>query len=154
MAELKKGDRAPEFALTDQNGGTVRLGDFAGRHLLIYFYPKADTPGCTTQACSVRDAQPDFKRLGIAVVGISPDTPDAQKKFDEHHGLGFPLLSDTDHAVAEAYGVWRMKTSFGVKKLGITRSSFLLDGSGVVKDVWYGVKPGETVPKALAALGT
>jgi peroxiredoxin Q/BCP len=104
MDGLKKGDLAPAFSLEDQEGKTVKLGDYRGRKLLLYFYPKADTPGCTTQACSIRDAQPDLKSLGIAALGIGPDPPEKQKKFADKYHLAFPLLSDADHAVAAAYG--------------------------------------------------
>ncbi|NIM06366.1 MAG: thioredoxin-dependent thiol peroxidase [Armatimonadetes bacterium] len=152
MARLSPGDKAPDFELLDQSGTMVRLSDFEGGKLLVYFYPKADTPGCTVQACSVRDARPDLLRLGIAAVGISPDAPEAQDKFDKKHDLGFPLLSDKDHAVAEAYGVWEEKSSFGKKRMGIIRSSFLIDEEGKVIQAWYGVKPEETISKAQEAL--
>ena len=152
MAQLKTGDSAPEFALTDQDGATVKRSDFAGKKLLVYFYPKADTSGCTTQACSVRDAAPDFGNLGIAAVGISPDMPDKQKKFDGKYGLGFPLLSDPDHAVALTYGVWGKKSMYGKEYEGIIRSSFLIDEAGNVVQAWYKVSPKDTVPKALEAL--
>jgi len=152
MAQLKPGDKAPDFALKDQNGATVKRSDFTGKKLLVYFYPKADTPGCTAQACSVRDAMPDFGKLGIAAVGISPDTPDKQKKFNDKHGLGFPLLSDTDHTVAVAYGVWGKKKMYGKEYEGIIRSSFLVDESGTIIQAWYKVSPGDTVPNALDAL--
>ena len=153
MSCLAAGDKAPAFSLPDQNGNTVRLTDFAGKKLLVYFYPKADTPGCTRQACSIRDAMPDLKSTGIAAVGISPDKPAAQKKFDEKYSLGFPLLSDPDHAAAGAYGVWGEKIRCGRKSEGINRSSFLIGEQGKVIDAWYNVKPEDTVPKALEALG-
>jgi len=140
MPTLKLGDAAPSFALLDQNGRKVKLSDFTGKRLLVYFYPKADTPGCTRQACSVRDHRADLSDLGIAVVGISPDTPEKQKKFDEKYGLGFPLLSDVDHTV------------YGRVFKGITRSSFLVDERGKITHVWYNVKPQDTVPKARQAL--
>src|SRR5260221_3000645 len=110
---LKPGDPAPHFALQDQHGTTTSLKDFAGRKLLIYFYPKADTPGCTTQSCAVRDARNDFDGAGVDVIGISPDAPAKQARFDEKYSLGFPLLADVDHAVAEAYGVWGEKKNYG-----------------------------------------
>jgi len=154
MPKLKAGDTAPSFSLTDQDGKTVKLADFKGRTLLVYFYPKADTPGCTKQACSVRDHRADLTKLGVALVGISPDLPAAQKKFDQKYQLGFPLLSDADHTVAEAWGVWGEKTMYGKKFQGIIRSSFLVDGKGKLTRVWYNVKPEETVPKAKEALAS
>jgi peroxiredoxin Q/BCP len=153
MARLKAGDAAPEFALPDQHGQTVRLADFGGGKLLIYFYPKADTPGCTRQACSIRDAGEELADLGLSVVGISPDAPARQQKFDDKYHLSFALLADPDHRVAEAYGVWVEKTSYGKKSLGILRSSFLIDAAGKIVAAWYGVKPEDTVPKAQKALG-
>ena len=150
--QLKQGDKAPSFKLIDQRGKEVQLSDFKGRKLLLYFYPKADTPGCTTQACSVRDAREDFKRLGIAAVGISPDAPKQQEKFDDKYGLGFPLLSDRDHAVADAYGVWGEKSMYGKKYEGINRSSFLIDEEGRIIGAWYKVSPNDTVSKAREAL--
>jgi len=149
---LEAGDQAPSFSLLDQAGRTVSLDDFAGRKLLVYFYPKADTPGCTTQSCAVRDAREDLASLGVDVVGISPDGPDAQSRFDEKFGLGFPLLSDPDHAVAEAYGVWGEKVNYGKKYMGIVRSSFLVDERGRIERAWYKVSPQDTVPNARNAL--
>jgi peroxiredoxin Q/BCP len=152
MAQLKAGDKAPPFSLRDQNGETVKLSAFKGRKLLLYFYPKANTSGCTAQACAVRDAAPDLSKLKVAAVGISPDAPEQQEKFDEKHGLGFPLLSDPDHKVAQAYGAWGEKTMYGRKYEGIIRSAFLVDEKGRIMDAFYKVSPKATVPKALAAL--
>ncbi|HUT64580.1 MAG TPA: thioredoxin-dependent thiol peroxidase [Spirochaetota bacterium] len=152
MAELGREDAAPDFDLPDQNGENVKLSDFSGKKVLVYFYPRADTPGCTKQACSVRDNMATLKSLGITVLGISPDTPAKQKKFDEKYGLGFPLLSDPGHKAAEAYGVWGEKSMYGKKLFGIVRSSFLIDGDGTVIDRWYKVKPLDTVEKATAVL--
>ena len=152
MARLKPGEAAPEFQLLDQHGKTVSLADWRGGKLLIYFYPRADTPGCTRQACSIRDAREELGDLGLAVVGISPDQPAKQQKFDAKYNLAFPLLADPDHRVAEAYGVWSEKTLYGKKSLGIVRSSFLIDAAGKVIQAWYGVKPEDTVPKAEKAL--
>ena len=152
MTTLTIGDAAPPFALPDQHGSTVRLEDFRGRKLLVYFYPEADTPGCTTQSCAVRDARQDLSSLGVDVVGISPDEPDAQSKFDQKFGLGFPLLADTDHAVAEAYDVWGEKLSHGKTYMEIIRSSFLIDGHGRIAQAWYKISPKDTVPKARKAI--
>jgi peroxiredoxin Q/BCP len=152
MAKLNAGEAAPEFRLSDQHGQTVSLADFRGRALLVYFYPKADTPGCTRQACSIRDAREQLRDLGLAVVGISPDQPARQQKFDAKYNLSFPLLADPDHRVAEAYGVWGEKTRYGKKSLGIIRSSFLIDAAGKIIQAWYGVKPEDTVPLAQKAL--
>ena len=152
MPQLKVGDKAPAFSLQDQSGKTVTLAQFKGRKLLVYFYPKANTPGCTVQSCSVRDARPALAKKGTAVVGVSPDKPSAQLKFDEKFGLGFPLLADTEHAMAEAYGVWGEKSMYGKKYFGIIRSSFLIDEKGRIAGAWYKVSPGDTVPEAMEAL--
>ena len=152
MTQLKEGSKAPAFALQDQDGKTVKLADFKGRKLLVYFYPKADTPGCTTQSCSVRDSRKDLSKLGVDVVGISPDKPSKQLAFDQKYGLGFPLLSDADHVVAEKYGVWGEKVNYGRTYMGIIRSSFLIDENGKIERAWYKVSPKDTVPNARAAL--
>ncbi len=151
VPKLNAGDPAPPFALADQDGNTVSLADFRGRRLLVYFYPKADTPGCTAQACGVRDAREEFTGLDVAAVGVSPDKPKAQKAFDAKYKLGFPLLADPDHAVAEAYGVWGEKSLYGRKYMGIIRSSFLIDEEGRILEAWYKVSPKDTVTKALRA---
>ncbi len=152
MMTLAPGDPAPAFALTDQHGETVRLDAFRGRKLLVYFYPQADTPGCTVQSCDVRDHRQELTGLGVDVVGISPDEPAAQLAFDEKFSLGFPLLADTDHAVAEAWGTWGEKKKNGNTYMGIVRSSFLVDEEGRIERAWYGVKPERTVPEATASL--
>lgn len=154
MAKLEPGDKAPSFRLKDQDGNTVRLSDFKGRKLLVYFYPKADTPGCTTQSCEVRDARPALARRDVDVVGISPDPPDRQKKFDDKYELGFPLLSDPDHAVADLFGAWGEKSMYGKTYEGILRSSFLIDERGKVLEAWYKISPKKTVPNAERALGS
>jgi peroxiredoxin Q/BCP len=152
MATLKAGDKAPAFNLPDQSGTKVKLSGYNGQKLLLYFYPKADTSGCTKQACSVRDALEDLSAAGVAAVGISPDPSEKQQKFDAKHGLGFPLLSDPDHKVTEAYGAWGEKSMYGKKYMGVLRSSFLIDEKGKVVEAWYKVRPNDTVPKAQAAL--
>ncbi|MCC6434658.1 MAG: thioredoxin-dependent thiol peroxidase [Acidimicrobiales bacterium] len=148
---LAVGDQAPPFALVDQNGLEVDLASRRGRKVLVYFYPKADTPGCTTQACGLRDIAGEVG--DTAVIGISPDPPAKLKKFDDKHGLGFTLLSDAEHTVAEAYDVWKQKSMYGRTYMGIERSAFLLDEDGVLIAVWYKVKPKDTPTNLLAALG-
>ena len=152
MAQLEVGDKAPRFSLKDQNGNTVSLSGFKGKKLLLFFYPRADTPGCTKQACSVRDAAGELTADDVVGVGISPDTPAKQKKFDEKYGLGIPLLSDTDHEVAVAYGAWGEKTMYGKTREGIIRSSFLIDEKGTIIQLSYKVKPLDTVPNAKDAI--
>ena len=152
MTEPQPRDTAPVFSISDQHGNTVALGDFKGRKLLVYFYPEADTPGCTTQSCDLRDHRQEFAGLGVDVVGISPDEPSKQLAFDQKYSLGFPLLADTDHAVAEAWGTWGEKTYKGKTYVGIIRSSFLVDEEGRIERAWYRVKPENTVPEAQAAL--
>lgn len=152
MNRLQPGEVAPPFALLDQDGRQVSLMDFRGRKLLLYFYPKADTPGCTTQACTIRDARSQLESLGVAALGISPDPPGAQQKFDAKYGLGFPLLSDPDHRVAEAYGAWGEKKMYGKTTQGIIRSAFLIDEEGRIMQAWYQVKPADTVTLATRAL--
>jgi peroxiredoxin Q/BCP len=150
-AKLTPGTKAPAFSLKDQSGATVKLSGFKGRKALVYFYPKADTPGCTAQACGLRDILP---KIGdTAVIGISPDKPTKQAKFDQKYGLGFPLLSDEDHAVAEAYGVWAEKSMYGRKYMGIDRSAFLVDESGKLAEAWYHISPKDTPANLLQALG-
>ena len=147
---LEVGDKAPAFALRDQTGSTVRLSSFKGRKVLVYFFPRADTPGCTMQSCGLRDIA---DQIGdTAVVGISPDPPAAMAKFDTKYGLGFTLLSDEDHVVAEAYGVWGEKSLYGRKYMGIIRSAFLLDEKGRVAAAWPKISPKDTPKKLLAAL--
>jgi thioredoxin-dependent peroxiredoxin len=152
MVKLAVGDKAPAFALKDQHGKLVRLSSFKGKRVVVYFYPKADTPGCTQQSCNLRDAFPQLKKLKAVVVGISPDPVEKQLKFDEKYELGFPLLSDTDHKVATAWGVWGQKTLYGRKFMGIVRSAFVVDDKGKLKGVFYKVSPKDTVPNAEAAL--
>jgi len=147
---LQAGDPAPDFVLLDQNGETVSLRAVRGRKVLVYFYPKADTPGCTTQSCGLRDVS---DQIGdTAIIGISPDKPTAQKRFDTKYGLGFKLLADEDHAVAEAFGAWGEKSMYGKKYLGIVRSAFLIDEEGKVERAWPKISPKDTPTNLLKAL--
>jgi peroxiredoxin Q/BCP len=152
MAELTVGRKAPAFNLLDQHGKKVKLADFKGKRLVVYFYPKADTPGCTQQSCNLRDAMPQLKRLKAAVVGISPDPPEKQARFAEKYSLGFPLLSDTDHKVAESWGTWGERSLYGRRFMGIVRSAFVVDENGKIAAAFYKVSPKDTVPKVRAAL--
>ncbi len=152
MKPLVAGDNAPTFTLIDQDGSPVKLADFKGNKVVIYFYPKANTPGWTTQSTSVRDALSELKDKNTVALGISPDKPEKQKKFDEKYSLGFPLLSDSDHAVSENYSVWAQKCMFGKKYMGIIRSAFLIDERGKLLQVWYKISPKKTIPEILKAL--
>lgn len=151
MSTLKPGSPAPEFDLLDQNGQSVKLSDFRGRKVLVFFYPKASTPGCTNQACGLRDVAGEIG--DTAIVGISPDLPEKQAKFDEKNSLGYPLLSDPEHEVADAYGVWGEKKMYGKTYMGIIRSSFLIDENGNIEQAWPKISPKDTPTKLLAALG-
>ena len=148
---LAPGDKAPAISLPDQSGNTVKLSSFKGRKVLVFFYPKADTPGCTTQACGMRDVLGDIG--DTAVLGISPDKPAKQKKFDDKYGLGFPLLADEDHSVAAAYGAWGEKSMYGRTYMGIIRSAFLVDEAGLVAEAWPKISPKDTPKNLLKALG-
>jgi len=147
---LAAGDKAPAITLDDQDGTPVKLSSFKGRKVLVYFYPKADTPGCTTQSCALRDISDEVG--DTAIIGISPDAPAKQKKFDEKYSLGFPLLADTEHAVAEAYGVWGEKKNYGRTYMGIIRSAFLIDEKGTIVQAWYKISPKDTPIKLQQAL--
>jgi thioredoxin-dependent peroxiredoxin len=149
---IETGDKAPDFELSDQDGRPVKLSDFRGQPVVVYFYPKADTPGCTTQACGVRDRKADYEQAGAVVLGISPDPVAKVRRFDEKHSLGFPLLADQDHAVADAYGVWVEKSMYGRKYFGNERTTFIVDSGGRVAEVLRKVKPAEHDARVLAAL--
>jgi len=138
---IEKGQPAPVFALPADDGSVVNLEDLKGRRVILYFYPKDDTSGCTTQACELRDTLPRIDERGAAVLGVSPDPISSHRKFRDKYGLNFPLLSDEDHAVAEAYGVWKEKSMYGRKFWGIERSTFIIDEEGVVVDFWRKVRP-------------
>jgi peroxiredoxin Q/BCP len=147
----QEGSAAPKIKLLNQDGDTVALSSFKGRKVLIYFYPKADTPGCTTQSCALRDIA---GKIGdTVVIGISPDAPAKLKKFDDKYSLGFTLLSDEDHAVAEQFGVWVEKSMYGRKYMGVQRSSFLIDEKGRIERAWPKISPKDTPTQLLKALG-
>ena len=148
---LATGSAAPAVSLLDQHGNTVSLADYKGRRVMVFFYPKASTPGCTQQACALRDIA---GQVGdTAIIGISPDKPAAQKKFDDKYELGYPLLADTEHAVAEAFGVWKLKKNCGKEYMGIERSAFLIGANGTIEQAWYKISPKDTPIKLLEALG-
>jgi thioredoxin-dependent peroxiredoxin len=152
---IETGQEAPDFELPDQDGNPVRLSELRGRRVVLYFYPKADTPGCTTQACGIRDRSGEYEAAGATVLGVSPDPVDKVKKFHDEQSLNFTLLADTDHAVAERYGVWAEKSRYGKTYWGNQRSTFVLDEDGVVRHVIPKASPqthDDVVLKALAEL--
>ena len=149
---MNEGDTAPDFELPDQDGNRVRLSGLRGRRVVLYFYPKADTPGCTTQACGIRDRSAEYEQAGAVVLGASPDPVKAVKKFHDKQSLNFTLLADEGHEVAEQYGVWREKSMYGKTYMGVSRTTFVLDAEGVVREVLPEVKPGDHDHHVLAAL--
>ncbi len=149
---LDVGDQAPDFTLSDQHGEPVSLAGLRGKTVVLYFYPKADTPGCTAQACGVRDHRADYEQADAVVLGVSPDKVKAVAKFDDKYGLGFPLLADEDHAVAEAYGVWVEKSMYGRKYMGNDRTTFVIGPDGTIQNVFRSVKPAEHDDLVLGAL--
>ena len=148
---LKTGDKAPALSLLDQNSKKVALKDFANKKILLYFYPKADTPGCTVQSCLLRDIRKDIGKT--AIIGVSPDEPAKQRRFDKKFDLGFTLLADTEHKVAKAYKVWKKKSMYGREYMGIERSAFLIDEKGKILHAWYKISPKDTPTNLLEALG-
>lgn len=147
---LKVGDKAPSISLLDQHEKKVSLKDFAKQKVLVYFYPKADTPGCTEQSCLLRDIR---KLIGkTAIIGISPDESSKQLKFDKKFDLGFPLLADTEHVVAKSFKVWQKKSMYGREYMGIVRSAFLIDEKGKIEQAWYKISPKDTPKNLLKAL--
>jgi thioredoxin-dependent peroxiredoxin len=149
---IERGDGAPDFELLDQDGRSVKLSDLRGQPVVVYFYPKAETSGCTVQACGVRDHRADYERAGARVLGISPDPVAKLEKFHDRQGLNFTLLADEDHAVAEAYGVWVQKSMYGRTYRGAERTTFVIDADGRVGDVLRKVKPAEHDERVLRAL--
>jgi peroxiredoxin Q/BCP len=151
-AMLEAGDTAPDFTLPDQHGEPVTLSKLRGQNVVLYFYPKADTPGCTAQACGVRDRRADYEKAGAVVLGVSPDPVKAVSKFDQKFGLGFPLLADSDHEVAEKYGVWVEKSMYGRKYMGAERTTFVIGPDGAITEILRKVKPAEHDDLVLGAL--
>ena len=149
---LNTGDEAPDFTLPDQDGDDVSLSDFADGTVVLYFYPKANTSGCTTQACGVRDHRADYEAAGATVLGVSPDPVKEVKKFHDAHGLNFTLLADTDRAVCEAYGVWVEKSMYGRTYMGAQRTTFVIDGDGVIRHVIPKASPKTHDDEVLGAL--
>ena len=149
---LEAGDQAPDFTLADQHGEQVSLSGLRGQTVVLYFYPKADTPGCTTQACGVRDHRADYEGAGAVVLGVSPDPVKRLQPFDDKYGLGFPLLADANHSVAEAYGVWVQKSMYGRKYMGNERTTFVIGPDGTIEQVFRSVKPAAHDELVLGAL--
>jgi peroxiredoxin Q/BCP len=145
----KKGEKAPDFTLSDQDGNTVRLSDLRGRKVVLYFYPKDDTSGCTVQACGIRDRIGEFDAKGAAVLGVSPDAVKSHVRFRDKHDLNFTLLADTDHAVAEKYGVWKEKSLYGRKYWGNERTTFVIGEDGRIEQVLEKVKPAQHADQVL-----
>jgi peroxiredoxin Q/BCP len=149
---VEAGKKAPDFSATTDGGGKVKLSDFKGKNVILYFYPKDDTPGCTKEACGFRDAKPNFSRAKAVVLGVSKDSVARHDKFRDKYDLNFPLLSDEDGKICEKYGTWIEKSLYGRKYMGIDRATFLIDGKGVVRQVWHKVKVPGHVEEVLAAL--
>ena len=153
MAQLKKGDTAPDFEVKDDQDNTVRLKDLRGKRFILYFYPRDNTPGCTTQACAYRDSYPFFTGKNAVLYGVSTDSAASHQKFRSKFELPFSLLVDADHKLADAFGVWQQKTMAGHKYMGMVRSHFVIDEQGEIVDAVYNVKPADSPVKALSALG-
>ena len=153
MSNVQVGDSAPDFTAATDSGATVRLSDLRGKRVVLYFYPKDDTPGCTTQACGFRDSYPVIEEKNGVVLGVSPDGVKSHQKFKTKFNLPFTLVVDEDHAIAEAYGVWVEKSMYGKKYMGVERSHFVIDEQGILVDAQVKVKPDDSVAMALAALG-
>jgi len=151
---IEEGTPAPDFTLPSDSGHDITLSALRGSPIVLYFYPKDDTPGCTTQACGIRDAWRAFERAGAVVLGVSPDDQESHQKFKQKFDLPFTLLADTDHAVADAYGVWGEKTYAGKTYMGVLRSTFVIDGDGNVARIFHDVKPAEHTEQVLEALGS
>ena len=150
---MKPGEKAPDFELRDQDDNPVKLSDHAGQTVVLYFYPRADTPGCTTQACGIRDRSEEYAAAGATVLGVSPDAPAALRKFADKHDLAFTLLGDPDHSVVESYGVWVEKSMYGKKYMGVQRATFIVDADGKIAQVFPKVSPKTHDDVVLDALG-
>jgi peroxiredoxin Q/BCP len=150
---LSEGDKAPNFTLPDQSGEKVKLSDLKGETVVLYFYPRADTPGCTTQACGVRDRSADYEKAGARVIGISPDEVEAIDKFAGKYDLGFTLLADADHNVAEKYGAWGEKSMYGKKYMGVLRNTYIIDAKGKIARILPKVQPKKHDDLVLKTLG-
>lgn len=149
---ISAGQKSPEFELTDKDGVVHKLSDYLGKDIVLYFYPKDDTSGCTTEACAFRDDYAEYKKAGVEIIGISPDDEKSHEKFVNKYELPFTLLSDTDHSVCEAYGVWGLKKMYGREYYGVLRTTFLIDKDGMIKKVFENVRPKGHSEKVLAAL--
>ncbi len=150
---LQAGQVAPEFELPDANGRTHRLSDYRGKKVVLYFYPRDNTTGCTKEAVSFREHMQTFREHGVIVIGVSPDTPESHRKFAEKHGLNFTLLSDPEHRVLEAYGVWQEKNMYGKKRWGVKRTTYVIDENGVIQHVFKKVNTAIHAEEVLAILG-
>jgi peroxiredoxin Q/BCP len=151
--DLKVGQKAPDFTVMNDQGEKVKLGDFKGKKVVLYFYPKDDTPGCTKEACAFRDGIAEIKRMGAAVVGVSADSVDSHKKFKNKFDLNFPLLADEDKKIVEAYGVWKEKSMYGKKYMGIERTTFIIDEQGKISHIFPKVKVDQHYDEVIEALG-
>jgi len=149
---VEVGKKAPDFTLPSDEGGKLKLSSLRGTPVVLYFYPRDDTPGCTREACAFRDRKGELAQMGAAVLGVSTDSVDSHEKFRDKFSLNFPLLADTEHKVAEKYGAWREKVRFGKKSMGVQRSTFLIDAEGVVRKVWKSVKVDGHDEQVIAAL--
>ena len=152
VAKLKEGAKAPDFAVPDAEGNVVRLKDLRGKKVVLYFYPKDDTPGCTVEACAFRDGIDEIKQRGAVVIGVSTDSVESHKKFKSKFDLNFPLVADTDKKIAEAYGTWREKSMYGKKYMGIERTTFIIDDQGKISHIFPKVKVQEHYDEVLDAL--
>jgi len=149
---ISTGSSAPDFILNDDTGATRRLSDYRGQNVVLYFYPKDDTPGCTTEACNFRDDYSEFVTAGVTILGVSPDSPKSHAKFKQKIQLPFPLLADEEHSVCESYGVWGQKKFMGREYMGVQRTTFLISPDGKIKKVFENVKPSDHSAEVLAAL--